>query len=780
MEIRRIPYLYLIWDPVLDQYIGIVDEQGNPTYFARWSADATELYRPDGTSVPPSGADEEAVLDVVLANTQLGALEPTIDGKVNPAFDRGNHIGTDSVQVTRYTADHTLTLTNMRTPTVLVMDSSTPVQLFIPAHATVPSKIGTELEVVQWGDGPVTIVPEGGVNAYSATGALQSKGRRSSLRLRKLFTNEWLVALDVSAGVGPVVIQRGSIAGNAVRGNTLTYTPAVANPDGTRAVQWRRKTGPSTFVNVGAGALTYVTVSGDETYPVDVMELITGADGTVVASFSVNSITIIAPSATLPAFTATPPITITGDAVEGGSLTVTAGPTSPAADEYRFQRRVDGLDDGAPVTQAGASLTLDPIPTGTAGKNISYRITPRLGGVDGTSALSGNWLITAAQAPYFTTNPQITVFGGGPAVPGCTLICDDGVTVPPDALLARRWRFFDTVLPGNPSGYIEPDQTLNTYTTTQDDNLNIISCEVTPYNQALTGTMVTAVGPTIQAVGAPPPPPPPPPVGNAGPTINTFTNSGPITATSNGQIIEGLRITTSPCIVIPENLVGVVVRNCDVSGAGDNAILNQGTNSQIHNNYIHDAARGVLSYGTTGGYVGLNICEGFVETGGGKGTAIETDYCIGVEVDQNEILGSNYGSDAVSFFQSSFCRLTNNTFDVDIANPNGAAFTMGDMIPISEGGSGDPGHDNYVAGNTVTQSRGVPAGVFGSSGNTILEQNCLKAGIQAYNYSGVFVGVTVRYNVINIGMSFVLDTSIIAGWATNVNGTDCALMPALP
>lgn len=38
---------------------------------------------------------------------------------------------------------------------------------------------------------------------------------------------------------------------------------------------------------------------------------------------------------------------------------------------------------------------------------------------------------------------------------------------------------------------------------------------------------------------------------------------------------------------------------------------------------------------------------------------------------------------------------------------------------------------------------GVPPGVFGSSGNTLLELNGLPTGIQAYAYHGAFVGVTV-------------------------------------
>ncbi|MBI5717032.1 MAG: hypothetical protein HZC37_05010, partial [Burkholderiales bacterium] len=46
-----------------------------------------------------------------------------------------------------------------------------------------------------------------------------------------------------------------------------------------------------------------------------------------------------------------------------------------------------------------------------------------------------------------------------------------------------------------------------------------------------------------------------------------------------------------------------------------------------------------------------------------------------------------------------------------------------------------------------------------------------------YNYSGTFVGVTVRNNVINLGASFVPDTSVISGWSTNINSTDCSRVP---
>jgi hypothetical protein len=95
-------------------------------------------------------------------------------------------------------------------------------------------------------------------------------------------------------------------------------------------------------------------------------------------------------------------------------------------------------------------------------------------------------------------------------------------------------------------------------------------------------------------------------------------------------------------------------------------------------------------------------------------------------------------------------------------------FTIGDSV------DGLPGHDNYVADNVVSQTGGVPPGVFGSTGNTLLERNCLPTGIQAYAYNGPFDGVTIQYNLIEPGW-FAPDTDVIAGWDTNTftDGGDC-------
>jgi len=254
--------------------------------------------------------------------------------------------------------------------------------------------------------------------------------------------------------------------------------------------------------------------------------------------------------------------------------------------------------------------------------------------------------------------------------------------------------------------------------------------------------------------------------------VTTFIDSGPITA-SAGQVIAGVHIQNpgGPCITVPIGATGVIIRDSDIGPCGGVAnIFIEGADATVEYSFVHHGNRGVMAHRTSGTVTRKSRFDTFY---GPKfyGTAIEYDYMGSGTIEGNVVRGNNYASDAVSAFDSSNIRLVDNDIDITVAEPSAAAFTIGDSA------TGSPGGNNYAAGNIVRQTGGVPAGVFGSSGNTILEKNCLTAGIQAYNYAGVFVGVTVRYNVINLGASFVPDTSIIGGWTTNIGSTDCSLVP---
>lgn len=206
-------------------------------------------------------------------------------------------------------------------------------------------------------------------------------------------------------------------------------------------------------------------------------------------------------------------------------------------------------------------------------------------------------------------------------------------------------------------------------------------------------------------------------------------------------------------------------------GPAVNVVNGSSGNTVEHNRVSADIERGIMVIGASGNIVQRNVLLG-VRLFGDYKHAIEVTHSDRTIVHGNYFTGA-WESDILSGYESSDCRFTDNEFeDVSIEEPTGAAFTIGDST------TGNPGRNNTISRNMVYSQRGgVPAGVFGSAGNTILENNCFAAGIQAYNYSGIFVGVTVRNNVINMSNSFVPDSSIINGWSTNINSTDCSLTP---
>ena len=192
--------------------------------------------------------------------------------------------------------------------------------------------------------------------------------------------------------------------------------------------------------------------------------------------------------------------------------------------------------------------------------------------------------------------------------------------------------------------------------------------------------------------------------------MSSFIPSGPITATVDGQIISGRAFSGSGIqITIPPGLTGVVVEDCDLVSTGSHCISNQGTGTIVRHNRLHDSYSGVLIYAVTNTQVVKNIFDTVNLGGQFDGHAINNIYSVGPTlIDDNYFVGINYPSDVVSNFQTSRVTKTNNEYDVDIAEPSGAAFTMGDGLePVNRG------RDNYIARNRVSQSRGVPCGVFG-------------------------------------------------------------------
>jgi hypothetical protein len=273
-----------------------------------------------------------------------------------------------------------------------------------------------------------------------------------------------------------------------------------------------------------------------------------------------------------------------------------------------------------------------------------------------------------------------------------------------------------------------------------------------------------------------------------GPRVSSFANSGPIVATA-GQVISGVRITNPSGACITINVPNVTVRDSDIGPCGGEANINvtsNGGGSVIEYNTIRAGGRGLMARSTnnvvtrynsfTGEYFGgsgpINCWQ---EDGRNNGcsSAIEYDFMQSGTIEGNKVRGNEYGTDAINLYQTSGTKIINNDVNVGLYWQHASPFMIGDSFV-----GGDPGHDNYIAGNITRGVGGVPSGVLGSSGNTIIEKNCFASGVQIYRYNNnPLNGMTVRNNVINLNQSAVPDTSILSSWSTNINSTDCGLLP---
>lgn len=266
---------------------------------------------------------------------------------------------------------------------------------------------------------------------------------------------------------------------------------------------------------------------------------------------------------------------------------------------------------------------------------------------------------------------------------------------------------------------------------------------------------------------------PPTPTSTApGPRVSSLSASGPIVARS-GQVISRLRISNpnGACITV-NGLSNVVIEDSDIGPCAGDAIAISGASSAItvRHNAFHDGYSGVKAVHSSAINTVRNTFTRIVPLSDPWHHAIEYDWINGGTVDGNVFTGT-FPSDVLSGYESDNLKFLNNDFNVSVVHPAGAAFTIGDST------TGHPGSNNYVAGNVVRQTGGVPAGVFGSGGNTVIEKNCLTAGIQAYNYSGLYVGVDVRYNVIGPGSFWGEPAVYPPGYATNIFSTDCTKVP---
>lgn len=97
----------------------------------------------------------------------------------------------------RQTGDYTLVLGDVGK--VIEMNVAGANTLTVPPNSSVAFEVGAVLEGVQYGAGQTTITPGSGVTIRSSGGKLKTTAQYSSFSLRKIATDEWIVAGELSA-----------------------------------------------------------------------------------------------------------------------------------------------------------------------------------------------------------------------------------------------------------------------------------------------------------------------------------------------------------------------------------------------------------------------------------------------------------------------------------------------------------------------------------------------------------------------------------------------------
>lgn len=103
---------------------------------------------------------------------------------------------TDAKDINTQTDDYTLAIGDAFK--IVEMNKATAVNLTVPPNDDVAFTIGTEIDIVQYGAGQVTIVAGSGVTIRTST-VLETLDQYSRAKLYKRATNEWVLTGELDA-----------------------------------------------------------------------------------------------------------------------------------------------------------------------------------------------------------------------------------------------------------------------------------------------------------------------------------------------------------------------------------------------------------------------------------------------------------------------------------------------------------------------------------------------------------------------------------------------------
>lgn len=241
--------------------------------------------------------------------------------------------------------------------------------------------------------------------------------------------------------------------------------------------------------------------------------------------------------------------------------------------------------------------------------------------------------------------------------------------------------------------------------------------------------------------------------GGAGPSVTSFTNSGPITART-GQVIERVRVTSSSgsCITIPTGVTNVTIRDSEIGPCGQPGdtsakgidIQSGASNITVQRNYIHDMATALYAAGARHPIIFdrnrvTNIRGPFprgqmVQFNGVKsGTSGSKVTC-----NVSDVQGATYSNveDHINMYDSG--GLSNDRTEIAYNRLRGGSPTSnsGTAIMVGDGASGG---NAWVHHNTIVNVRNVGIGVAGGTNIDVESNRIYMDRAATYTNVGLYV-----------------------------------------
>jgi hypothetical protein len=236
-----------------------------------------------------------------------------------------------------------------------------------------------------------------------------------------------------------------------------------------------------------------------------------------------------------------------------------------------------------------------------------------------------------------------------------------------------------------------------------------------------------------------------------GPTITTFTPSGPITATS-GQTISGLSISNpnGPCITL-NNVTNVKIVNnqigpCGSGTSGAGISISGSDHVTIQNNNFNDVSSGVYAMDSTGGH--LNFSHNYA-------TKVRGPMPRGQIIQFNNVSGAglsvtcNVSDQAIGGYKDSSGTYTGPEDHINVYMSNGTASSPIEVAYNKIRGGGSPSGGGIMSGDTggsyqsIHDNILVNPGQYGiaiAGGNYIqMTSNRVFASANSWNNVGSFV-----------------------------------------